>query len=575
MKNILVYLKGYTRECILSPAFKLFEALLELIIPIIVAAIVDNGISQANKPYIIKMALLMVFLGAVGLTFSVIAQFFAAKASVGFIAKVRSAMFSHIQRFSYADLDKIGTSTLITRLTSDANQVQNGVNLTLRLFLRSPFIVFGACVAAFTIDFKAALIFVCTIPLLSVVVFGIMLISIPLYKKVQKSLDGVLLKTRENLSGARVIRAFCMEKEEIDDFCDKNTSLAKAQQFVGKISALMNPLTYTIINLSIVILIYTGGVRVYNGVISQGSVIALYNYMSQILVELIKLANLIISITKAVASGNRIGDIFKVSPSMEDSGKAAQPDREKPCVAFDNVSFRYHEGAENALTGITFTAFSGETVGIIGSTGSGKTTLINLIPRFYDVTDGSVRIYGEDVKNYSLPHLRSMVGVAPQRAVLFKGTVRENMQWAKKNATDEEILSALEIAQAKEFVLSKDNGLDARIEQQGGNLSGGQKQRLSLARAVLSGSDILILDDSSSALDYATDAALRKALRTLSGKTIFIVAQRTASIMHADKILVLDDGRLVDTGTHNELLKRCEVYREIHFSQYGGENNEQ
>lgn len=575
MKKILVYLKGYTKECILSPAFKLFEALLELIIPIIVAAIVDNGISQSDKPYIIKMALVMIFLGAAGLAFSVIAQFFAAKASVGFIAKVRSAMFAHIQRFSYADLDKIGTSTLITRLTSDANQVQNGVNLTLRLFLRSPFIVFGAGIAAFTIDFKSALIFVCTIPILSVVVFGIMLVSIPLYKRVQKSLDGVLLKTRENLSGARVIRAFCMEKEETEDFCEKNTNLAKAQLFVGKISALMNPLTYAIINISIVILIYTGGLRVYDGVISQGSVIALYNYMSQILIELIKLANLIISITKAVASGNRIGDILSISPSMQDSKKEIQPDRKKPCVVFENVSFRYHEGGENAVTNISFTANSGETVGIIGSTGSGKTTLINLIPRFYDATDGSVKIYGEDVKSYPLARLRSMIGVAPQRAVLFKGTVRENMKWANKNATDEEIMHALEIAQAKDFVLSKDGGLDAMIEQQGGNLSGGQKQRLSLARAVLSGSDILILDDSSSALDYATDAALRKALRTLSGRTVFIVSQRTASIMHSDKILVLDDGRLADVGTHDELIERCEVYREIHFSQYGGENNEQ
>lgn len=575
MKKILVYLKGYTKECIFSPAFKLFEALLELIIPIIVAAIVDNGISQSDKPYIIKMALVMIFLGAAGLAFSVIAQFFAAKASVGFVAKVRSAMFAHIQRFSYADLDKIGTSTLITRLTSDANQVQNGVNLTLRLFLRSPFIVFGAGVAAFTIDFKSALIFVCAIPILSAVVFGIMLVSIPLYKKVQKNLDGVLLKTRENLSGARVIRAFCMEKEETEDFCEKNTNLAKAQLFVGKISALMNPLTYAIINISIVILIYTGGLRVYEGVISQGSVIALYNYMSQILIELIKLANLIISITKAVASGNRIGDILSISPSMQDSKKEIQPDRRKPCVTFENVSFRYHEGGENAVTNISFTANSGETIGIIGSTGSGKTTLINLIPRFYDVTDGSVKIYGEDVKSYPLARLRSMIGVAPQRAVLFKGTVRENMQWANKNATDKEIMHALEIAQAKDFVLSKDGGLDAMIEQQGGNLSGGQKQRLSLARAVLSGSDILILDDSSSALDYATDAALRKALRTLSGRTVFIVSQRTASIMHSDKIIVLDDGRLIDVGTHDELIERCEVYREIHFSQYGGEDNEQ
>lgn len=572
MKKLLTYLKSYKKESILGPLFKMLEASFELFVPLVIASIIDVGIANQDKAYIFSRCGILILLGIIGLICSVTAQYFAAKASVGFAKKVRHALFSHIQTFSCTELDKLGTSTLITRLTSDMNQVQNGINLTLRLFLRSPFVVFGAMLMAFTIDIKCALIFVVAIPLLSIVVFGIMLLSIPLYKKVQKKLDEVLLITRENLIGVRVLRAFCKEKEETTHFINTNEELTQLQKYVGKISALLNPLTYIIINFAIIALIHQGSLQVSLGILTQGQVVALYNYMSQILVELIKLANLIISITKAVACGNRIQAVLDLEASMLDGSmptNISPQDSSTAAVSFCHASLCYAGSSEEALTDIHFSVQKGETVGVIGGTGSGKSSLVNLIPRFYEVSSGSVLVNGINVKDYSQSSLRALIGVVPQKAVLFKGTIRENMQWGKKTASDEEIMEALRCAQAEEIVLGKEEGLDHKIEQGGKNLSGGQRQRFTIARALVGRPEILILDDSSSALDFATDAALRSALCKLSWKpTTFIVSQRTASIRHADKIIVLEDGEAVGIGTHNELLETCEVYREIYESQF-------
>lgn len=581
MKKLLVHLKDYTKETILAPLFKLLEATLELFVPLVIANIIDIGIENKDFDYIIKQCLLLVALGFVGLLFSVTAQFFAAKAAVGFATKVRHILFKHIESFSYTEIDKLTTSTLITRMTSDLNQVQNGVNLTLRLLLRSPFIVFGAMVMAFTIDVKAALVFAVTIPVLSVVVFSIMLGCIPLYKKVQAKLDGVLLTTRENLTGVRVIRAFCKEQEETETFHERNELLTAEQKFVGKVLAFMNPGTYLVLNAAIIVLIYTGAIQVEAGIFTQGAVVALYNYMAQILEELIKLANLIISITKAIACGNRIQDVLDVEPGMEKriaAGKDAKNEAMKlnhseHIVEFRKVSLRYLEGKEEALTGIDFKVNQGETIGIIGGTGSGKTSLVNMIPRFYDASKGTVLIDGKDVKEYDVTSLRERIGVVLQKAVLFKGSIRENMQWGNKEAGDEEIWQALEIAQAKDVVLNKEGQLDYKLTSGGRNLSGGQRQRLTIARALVKKPDILILDDSASALDYATDFALRSAIKKLENMTVFIVSQRTASIIHADKIIVLDDGTVAGIGTHEELLASCEVYKEIYDSQFKREGN--
>ena len=569
---MLAYLKGYVKESILGPLFKLFEATLELIVPLVIARIIDNGINadEPSSAYVVKMSLILLLLGAVGLAFSVTAQYFAAKASVGYVARLRSELFSHVQTLSYTELDRLGTGTVITRMTSDANQVQTGLNLGLRLLLRSPFVVFGAMIMAFTIDVTSALTFAVAIPLLSIVVFGIMLVSIPLYKKVQARLDGVLGKTRENLSGARVIRAFCKEESEMEEFNEKNSSLTSVQKYVGKISSLMNPLTYVIINLAILWLIHTGAVEVNAGNLTQGEVVALYNYMSQILVELIKLANLIITITKAVASGSRINAIFNIESSVKDGTKTSGTDSEY-AVEFSDVSLRYAASQENSLERISFKVKKGDTVGIIGGTGSGKTSLINLIPRFYDPTEGVVLIDGQDAKLYTEESIREAVGIVPQKAVLFKGTIRDNMKIGNENATDEEILDAIRIAQA-ENVVSDKGGLDAIIEQGGKNLSGGQRQRLTIARALTKKPKILILDDSASALDFATDARLRAAIKNIKGDTtVFIVSQRASSIMYADQIIVLEDGEAVGIGTHKELLSDCSVYREIYESQFSGE----
>lgn len=552
----------------MGPLFKLLEALLELFVPLVIAAIIDNGIGGGDKGYVIKMCLMLILLGIIGLAFSITAQFFAAKASVGFVTNLRHELFKHIESLSYSELDEVGTATLITRMTSDINQIQTGVNLTLRLLLRSPFVVFGAMIMAFTINVKAALIFAVTIPVLSAVVFGIMLWCIPLYKKVQQRLDSVLGKTRENLTGVRVIRAFCKEKEETAEFENRNSELTSAQKFVGKISALMNPVTYVIINLAVIWLIHTGGVQVNSGEISQGDVVALYNYMSQILVELIKLANLIISLTKCVACGNRVQSVFEIRSSQKtDSGSVQKADGDI-AVEFRNVSLRYKNAGDDALTGMSFTVKKGETVGIIGGTGSGKTSLVNMIPRFYDASQGEVIIGGINVRDYPLEQLREKIGIVPQKAVLFKGTVRENMQWGKNNATDEEIMKAARTAQAAEVIESK-GGLDFQLEQGGKNLSGGQRQRFTIARALVREPEILILDDSASALDFATDAALRRSIREMeSSPTVFIVSQRTSSIAHADKIIVLDDGKIVGLGRHEELLESCPVYNEIYSSQF-------
>ena len=575
MYKLLRFLKNYKKESILGPLFKLLEASFELLVPLVVAAIIDKGIGGADRGYTVKMCLLLAALGVVGLISSVTAQFFAAKAAVGFAEKVRHALFEHIQGLSYSDIDSLGTSTLVTRMTSDMNQVQYGVNMTLRLLLRSPFVVFGAMIMAFTVDAKAALTFVVTIPLLSVVVFGIMLICIPLYRKVQEKLDGVLLSTRENLTGVRVIRAFCKEEEETQRFLDRNEALTDAQKFVGRISALMNPVTLVIINFSIIALVYIGALRVNQGIITQGAVVALYNYMSQILVELIKLANLIISVTKSIACGNRIQAVLEIQPSMTfPSGVTAasgDPGSEY-AVEFRHADLRYGQSNENALTDIHFRVKRGETVGVIGGTGSGKSSLVNLIPRFYDTFAGEVLVDGVNVREYTREGLREKVGMVPQKAVLFKGTIRDNMRWGNPGASDEEISLAIATAQAAEVVAGKHGGLDYMIAQGGKNLSGGQRQRLTIARALVKKPEILILDDSASALDFATDAALRKAIKEMDGSpTVFIVSQRAASISHADKIIVLDDGRIVSTGKHDDLLKNCEVYREIYNSQFSGE----
>ena len=569
MKNLSKYIHGYRVEAVLGPLFKLCEATLELIVPLVIAAIIDRGIGngEPDKSYILKMCLVLVLLGACGLAFSVTAQYFSAKAAVGFATKLRYALFKHIQSFSYTELDTIGTSTLITRMTTDTNQVQTGLNLSFRLLLRSPLVVFGAMIMAFTIDTKSALTFVAVIPLLSIVIFGIMLITMPLYKKVNSKIDGVLAKTRENLTGVRVIRAFCREDEEISEFDERNTELLHSQKHVGKISALMNPLTYVLINIAIIVLIYVGAIGVNKGPLTQGMVIALYNYMSQILVELIKLANLIISISKALASASRIQSVFNVTPSIKGGNFENGTDGEY-AVEFSDVSLKYKNSGAPSLSNITFKVKKGDTVGIIGGTGSGKTSLVNLISRFYDASAGAVLIDGRDVKTYDSEALNKKIGFVPQKAVLFSGSIRENMLWGNKEASDEEIYSAIEASQAKDVVLDK-GGLDFKIEQGGRNLSGGQRQRLTIARALVKNPEILILDDSASALDFKTDANLRLAIKNMAGKrTVFIVSQRASSIMHADKIIVLDDGEAVGMGTHEKLLESCSVYQEIYYSQF-------
>ena len=573
MKKLLCYLKEYKKESVLGPLFKLLEATLELFVPLVVAAIIDTGIGNQDRGYVVKMCLVLVLLGLIGLAFSVTAQYFAAKAAVGFVTTIRHVLFGHIQKLSYAELDIQGTSTLITRMTSDMNQVQNGVNLTLRLLLRSPFVVIGAMVMAFTIDVKAALVFVVGIPALAVVVFGVMLACIPLYRKVQNRLDKVLGLTRENLTGVRVLRAFCKEEEQEAEFQRQNQTLTDTQKFVGRISALLNPLTYVIINVAIIALIWIGAIRVDMGIITQGAVVALYNYMSQILTELIKLANLIINITKSVACGNRIQSVLEVEPSVKDGAATVSGDGEAGksaySVVFEHAGIRYPDAAQEAVSDITLNVRPGETIGIIGGTGSGKSSMVNLIPRFYDCSSGAVYVDGRNVCTYGLTELRDKIGVVPQKSVLFAGTIRSNMQWGKPDATDEEIFAALEIAQAKDVVSKKEKGLDTEVEQGGKNFSGGQRQRLTIARALVKQPEILILDDSSSALDFATDAALRMAIGSMKHKpTLFIVSQRTSAIQYADKIVVLDDGSVVGIGTHEELMNTCEVYREIYDSQY-------
>ncbi len=558
-------LLGYMKSC-------KKEALLELLVPLVIAAVIDTGIAGGDRGYVVRMCLLLVGLGIVGLVFSITAQYFAAKASVGFVAKLRHALFDHIQGLSYTELDTIGTSTLITRMTSDMNQVQSGMNLTLRLLLRSPFVVFGAMIMAFTIDVKAALIFAAAIPVLSLVVFGIMLWCIPLYKRVQRKLDGVLSATRENLTGVRVIRAFCKEEEQISRFDACNQDLTRTQKYVGRISALMNPVTYILINLAIIWLVYTGALRVEAGLISQGAVVALYNYMSQILVELIKLANLIINITKSVACGNRIQSVFEIRSSLDAPEQAPAPKDFSYAVEFDHVTLRYANAGDDSLSDISFAARPGETIGVIGSTGSGKSSLVNLIPRFYDASAGQVLVNGIHVKEYPLDDLRNRIGVVPQKAVLFKGTIRDNLRWGNPDATDVQLLEGVQTAQAGE-VLAQKGGLDFELEQGGKNLSGGQKQRFTIARALVKHPKILILDDSASALDFATDAALRKAIREMPGNpTVFIVSQRTSSLQHADQILVLEDGTVVGAGTHTQLLESCPVYQEIYQSQFRKED---
>ena len=573
MNKLFVYLKEYKKETILGPLFKLLEASFELFVPLVVASMIDVGIKTGDTGYIIRMCLVLVALGVIGLVCSITAQYFAAKAAVGFVKKIRHALFRHIQSLSYTELDTLGVSTMITRMTSDVNQVQNGTNLTLRLLLRSPFVVFGAMVMAFTIDWKAAMVFVVTIPLLCIVVFGIMLVSIPLYRKVQARLDRLLGITRENLTGVRVLRAFCKENEEIAEFEERNEALTGVQKFVGRISALMNPVTYIIINLAVVALIWTGAIRVEAGILTQGMVIALYNYMSQILTELVKMANLIINITKAVACGNRIASVFEITSSQQQASASPEKPESAPEVEFRNVSLQYKGAGEDSLSGLSFSVRPGETIGVIGGTGSGKTSLVNLIPRFYDATGGEVLVRGANVQSYPLEELRSMIGVVPQKAVLFQGTVRENLKWGNPDATDDELWDALASAQAQEVVESKKGGLDFEIEQAGRNLSGGQRQRLTIARALVRRPRILILDDSSSALDFATDAALRKSIRELPySPTVFLVSQRASSIQYADKIIVLDDGEAVGIGTHEELLRDCAVYQEIYNSQFRKED---
>lgn len=565
MSPVIKMLGKYKKEAVLSPLFKLLEALFELFVPIVVASLIDIGIGNADRGYAVKMFFLLVLLAVIGLCFSITAQYFAAKAAVGVGTRLRSVLFKKIQSLSFSELDNIGTSTMITRMTSDVNQVQSGINMFLRLFMRSPFIVFGAMIMAFTIDFQAALVFVCAIPVLAVVVFAIMLISIPLYKKSQSRLDKVTGKTRENLTGARVIRAFCREEREINEFKDLNSQLTAAQKYVGKISALMNPVTFVIINVAIVVLIWVGAIRVEQGVLTQGAVVALYNYMSQILVELIKLANLIITMTKSVACCNRVTAVLETSSTLQHTDNDTI--ETENCIDFVNVALTYQGAGGESLTDINFSIKPGETVGIIGGTGSGKSSLVNLIPHFYDCTRGGVYVDGKNVKSYSTAELREKIGIVLQKAVLFKGTIRDNLLWGNKNATEQQLVQALEIAQAADVVASKKNGLDEVIEQGGKNLSGGQKQRLTIARALVKQPEILILDDSASALDYATDARLRKAVKGLKNTTVIIVSQRTSSIMSADKIIVMDDGKIVGIGTHSQLLDSCSIYQEIYSSQ--------
>lgn len=576
MRKLLIYIRDYKLESILGPLFKLLEACMDLIVPLVMAYIIDKGIGGNDKGLIVRLCLLLVGLGFVGFTFSITAQFFAAKASVGFIKQVKHAVFAHIQKLSFSDIDRVGSNTLITRLTSDMNQIQTGVNLTLRLFLRSPFIVAGAVVMAFTIDVEIGILFVITIIILSAVIFGVMYWCIPKYRDVQSALDKVLGKTRENLTGVRVIRAFCKEDEEIRDFEKSNKFLTDLSKRVGTVSSLMNPLTYVIVNIGIATLIYKGAIRVEAGALTQGQIVALYNYMSQILVELVKFATMFLNITRSVACGNRVQSILDIEPGMKevDITTTDSDKMDENIVEFSNVSLNYNgklssDREENALNNINFTVKKGETVGIIGGTGSGKTSLISLIPRFYDASEGEVRVKGRNVAAYSFKELRKTVAVVLQKASLFKGSIRDNIKWGNENATDEEIMEAVCIACAEDVVNSKEGKLDFVIEQEGRNLSGGQKQRLSIARALVGKPEILILDDSSSALDYATDLALRKGINALEYKpTVFIVSQRTSSIMQADKIVVLDDGELVGVGKHENLLKSCEVYREIYNSQY-------
>ena len=602
MWKLLKYMKAYKKEAVCAPLFKLLEALFELFVPLVMASIIDVGIAGSDQPYIVRMCLLMAALGLIGLVCSITAQYFSAKAAVGFAARLRHELFAHIQSLSFSEMDVYGTSTLITRMTSDINQVQSGVNLFLRLFMRSPFIVFGAMIMAFTIDVKAALVFVVVIPILCVIVFGIMLASIPLYRKVQERLDGVTGITRENLQGVRVIRAFRQEKKEMETFDAENEALVKIQMFSGRISALMNPLTYIVINGGLVVLLYTGAVRVNGGVITQGAVVALVNYMSQILVELVKLANLIINVTKAIACGNRIQSVMELEPGIvsgtaataetkskswsgteasaaqrqeSNDGKTASGHVQAPKVEFSNVNFRYKNAGADSLSGISFKVEKGQTIGIIGGTGSGKSSLVSLIPRFYDVREGCVKVDGIDVREYDLQQLRKKVGIVLQKAVLFAGTIRENLLWGNETATDEGLREAIHAAQADEVVFEGKGGLNAVVEQEGRNFSGGQKQRLTIARALVRHPEILILDDSASALDFATDAKLRKAIRELSGEmTVFIVSQRASTIQYADQILVLDDGEIAGCGTHEELLEHCGVYQETYYSQFPKEDAE-
>ena len=560
-------MKGYGKECVLGPLFKLLEASFELLIPLVVAKIVDVGIAGQDQGYVVKMVLVMALLGVIGLVCAVTAQYFAAKAAVGFAARLRHAVMEHLLGLSYTEIDTVGTSTMITRMTSDVNQVQNGVNLTLRLLLRSPFVVFGAMIMAFTVDARAASVFAGVIPVLCLIVFGIMLITMPMYRRVQAKLDGVTSATRQNLAGVRVLRAFCKEEAEVASFENQTEELTRHQMSAGRISALMNPVTYVVINTAIVLLIYVGALQVDEGILTQGQVVALYNYMSQILVELIKMANLIITMTKAVACGNRIGNVLEMQSSQVDGDVAVKT--LKGGVEFRNVTARYAGAGDASLENISFCATPGQTVGIIGGTGSGKTTLVNLITRFYDAAEGMVLIDGMDVNSLRREDLRRLIGVVPQKAVLFKGTIRENLRWGREDATDEELITALELAQAREVVESKEGGLDAMVEQGGTNFSGGQRQRLTIARALVRNPGILILDDSASALDYATDAKLRTAIRNMeAAPTTFIVSQRAASVRYADQILVLDDGCLVGRGTHVELLENCPVYQEVYYSQF-------
>ena len=567
LKNLLKYLKGYEKQCVLGPLFKLLEATFELLVPLVVARIVDQGIGTGDTGYIVKMCLVMVALGVIGLAMAVCAQYFSAVAAVGFSARLRHVLMEHILHLSYSQIDQLGTSTMVTRMTSDINQVQNGVNLTLRLLLRSPFVVFGAMIMAFTIDFQAALVFAGVIPVLSLIVFGIMLITMPMYKRVQSALDGVTSATRQNLAGVRVLRAFCKEDTEVAGFEQQTNGLTARQLSAGRISALMNPVTYVVINLAVVILVNVGAVKVEHGVLTQGLVIALYNYMSQILVELIKMANLIITLAKAVACGNRLSAVLGLESDQRDGEEQAE--KLSGDVEFKNVTAHYAGSASPSLEHISFHARPGQTIGIIGGTGSGKTTLVNLIPRLYDVSEGAVLLDGKNVQDYDMVSLRQKIGVVPQKSVLFKGTIRQNLKWGNENATEDDLWAALNTAQAQEVVLGKDGGLDAPVEQGGANFSGGQRQRLTIARALVRKPAILILDDSASALDYATDANLRMAIRNMaSPPTTFIVSQRAASVRYADEILVLDDGLLVGKGTHDELLQGCPTYQEIYYSQF-------